>query len=513
LYERSVSTPSDLCERIKAAINDAWSLAENEAIDQDADPRDQDHEVKHAHQLLRPLLRHLQLGDELAELDQAWGRDGARGLTRKVAAQSNGTWVYCSILDVMAEILTRVDLELAAGRRDESPAMSIDVPVFVDLPSESFSGESFVLFARNFYGLRDLHFTPSGVSVLVGANGAGKTTTLLLLKLIRHALDRGLPEAVGAVLGGTQGIKHRDALEDEPIEVGVCLDDLRWSIQLRPDGASVDSLTEESLHDGEREVYRRDALGNFVYGERRLQADKRLGLRAVLDSQVEDAAVMRMVACLRSISVFHDPDLYALRGGSNTAHSTQLVSRGHNAITMLRSWHQRRGERHRFAFVLNGLKAAFPGLIEDLDFVEAGSTLAANVYRPGREEPEPLRNEANGVLSMLVLLCDLAAAGDGGVVAIDEPEAALHPFAIRTFVRFAERSARKHGLRIILATHSPVLLDAFDDAPERVYVLDRSIWPGPTPLTKLKNPEWLRQFRLGELYADGELGSNDDHHG
>jgi predicted ATPase len=97
------------------------------------------------------------------------------------------------------------------------------------------------------------------------------------------------------------------------------------------------------------------------------------------------------------------------------------------------------------------------------------------------------------------------------VVAIDEPEDALHPFAIRTLARFAERLARKRHLRVILATHSPVLLDAFNDTPERVHVLDRNIWPGPTPLTELKNPDWLRQFRLGELYADGELGSNDDH--
>jgi predicted ATPase len=344
----------------------------------------------------------------------------------------------------------------------------------------------------------------------VGANGAGKTTTLLLLKLLRAALDRGLPEAVGVVLGGTHGLKHRDATEDEPIEIGVQLDELRWAIQLRPDGATVDHLTEESLHDDEREVFRRDALGNFFHGERQLRSDNRLGLRAVLDSQIDDPAVSRMVACLRSITVFHDPDLHALRGGSSTALSTQLLSRGHNAITMLRAWHQRRPERHRYEFVLTGLRAAFPGLIEDLDFVEAGSTLAARVYRPGREAPEPLRNEANGVLSMLVLLCNLAAADEGGIVAIDEPEAALHPFAIRTFARFAERSARKRGLRVILATHSPVLLDAFDGSPERIYVLDRNTWPGPTPLTELENPDWLRQFRLGELFADGELGSNDD---
>ncbi|WP_146157665.1 AAA family ATPase [Enhygromyxa salina] len=504
-----MSSTTSTFERAKKAVDDAWAHAAREALDPQTDTDDQDLEVEIAHATLRPLLRHLKLDDELRELDAAWGDAGELGLRRKVAHRSTGTWVYCSILDLMGQILTRVELDLqhqALG----APAVETSPPPVEAVPHLPFTAERCVITARNFYGLRDLRLPLCGVSLLVGANGAGKTTALLLLKLLRFALDRGLPEAVGVVLGGTHGLKHRDAAEHEPIELGVQLDDLRWTIQLRPDGATVAHLTEETLCDGDREVFHRDALGNFVHGDRQLRSDNRLGLRAVLDSQVDDPAVTRMVACLRSISVFHDPDLHALRGGSSAALSTQLLSRGDNAITMLRAWHQRRPDRQRFAFVLTGLRAAFPGLIEDLDFVEAGSTLAARVFRPGREAPEPMRNEANGVLAMLVLLCDLAAADDGGIVAIDEPEAALHPFAIRTFARFAARAARKRGLRVILATHSPVLLDAFDGSPEQIYVLERSTWPGPTPLTQLKNPDWLRQFRLGELLADGELGSNDE---
>ncbi|MGM0575153.1 MAG: AAA family ATPase [Myxococcota bacterium] len=369
---------------------------------------------------------------------------------------------------------------------------------------------AFSLTVQNLRGLRGVEWTPEGVCLLVGANGAGKTTVFLTLKMLRAAVARGLPEAVRLVFGGSHGLKHRDASDDEAIRVGVESDGLRWSIQLTPRGTSVDYLTEEVLVDGDEEIFRRDGLGKFTYRGKPLESDERLGLRKILDRDEHEPAVERAVSLLERITVFHEPDLTSLRRGSDTAQTSHLHSRGLNALTMLRQWHQSRPDRERYQFVLTGLKAAFPGLIEDLDFDEAGNTIAGRVYRPGREAPEPLANEANGVVAMLVLLCDLAAAEEGGIVAIDEPENSLHPFAIRAFLRRADKRARKKNLTILLATHSPALLDAFDATPEQVYVLRRDEWPGPTPLPELKNPDWLRAFRLGELYVDGSIASNDE---
>ena len=40
------------------------------------------------------------------------------------------------------------------------------------------------------------------------------------------------------------------------------------------------------------------------------------------------------------------------------------------------------------------------------------------------------------------------------IIAIDEPENNLHPYAFRVFLRRAERWAQKYELTILLATHS-----------------------------------------------------------
>lgn len=367
----------------------------------------------------------------------------------------------------------------------------------------------FTLTVRNVQALRHLSWTLDPVSVLVGPNGAGKTTALLVLKLLRAALDRGWPSAVNLVLGGSHLVRSRGAPEGEAVELQVTLDDLRWRVAIP--GRSMDdgALFDESLHAGDEVVFARDDAGRLrVRGVD--PAPKSASLKALSDGPYDLPEVERMARHIRGIAVYHDPDLYSLRAGSDTSQNRHLHSRGQNALTMLRQWHQRRPDRWRYTFVVEGLRAAFPGLIEDLDFVEAGTTLAARVYRPGQEHPDPLGTEANGVLAMLVDLCALAAADDGGVVAIDEPENALHPYAIRVFARRAELLARQRGVRVILSTHSPVLLDHFDDRPHRVHVLDPARPTGPTRLTDLKNPEWLNHFRLGTLYADGEIASNAD---
>lgn len=367
----------------------------------------------------------------------------------------------------------------------------------------------FILTVRNVQALRHLSWRLDGVSVLVGANGAGKTTALLVLKLLRAALDRGWPSAFNMILGGSHGVRSRDAAETESVELQIEVDALRWRVVIP--GRSMDdrALFHESLFVGDDPVFTRDETGQtWVRGVE--PAPRTVSLKSLSDGPFDLPEVERMVRFVRGIAVYHDPDLYGLRAGSDTTQSRHLHSRGQNALTMLRQWHQRRPDRWRYAFVLKGLRAAFPGLIEDLDFVEAGTTLVARVYRPRQEHPDPLWTEANGVLAMLINLCALAAVDDGGVIAIDEPENALHPYAIRVFARRAELLARQRGVTVILSTHSPVVLDHFGDRPQQVYVLDPERPQGPTPLTELKNPDWLHQFRLGTLYADGEIASNAD---
>lgn len=372
------------------------------------------------------------------------------------------------------------------------------------------SASSITLHVKNFYALREVHWSPTGICAVIGANGAGKTTLLLVLKLLRTAVNRGLPHAVTSVLGGGHDLRHWGAPEDEAIELGLEVGGLSWKITLETRGATVDYLANEELRREKEVIFSKDSLGNFLYRGNRREPDERVGLRAIADGLNSDPDIETMLTCIQGICVFHDPDLWGLRQhGSQAYQVRQLFSRSTNAFAMLREWSLSPTDRPRYLLVLDGLRAAFPTLCGDLEFDKAGETITVWVVAPGREQPSPIRNAANGLLSMLVLLCDVAAADDGGLVAIDEPENGLHPFAIREFMRRASAWGRQHGLTIVLTTHSPVLLDELTAEPSQVFVM-RTDAPGPIPLHEHRNRDWLANFRLGELYADGELGSNDD---
>jgi predicted ATPase len=78
----------------------------------------------------------------------------------------------------------------------------------------------------------------------------------------------------------------------------------------------------------------------------------------------------------------------------------------------------------------------------------------------------PIKAASNGVLGTLLSLSAAAGGREGGIVFIDEPDNGLHPSAIRALVGAFRKLHQHHGTHVVLATHSPVILDAFSDAPE-----------------------------------------------
>lgn len=66
----------------------------------------------------------------------------------------------------------------------------------------------------------------------------------------------------------------------------------------------------------------------------------------------------------------------------------------------------------------------------------------------------------------------------------------------------AQILAEHKNLTILLTTHSPVVLNAFRDEPENVYVLEKSTSSEcvPVAMSELHSEEWLAQAKLGTLY-------------
>jgi len=369
---------------------------------------------------------------------------------------------------------------------------------------------SITLEAQNYRALRQVSWKPSGVCALVGPNGSGKTTVLSLFQFLQDAFRKDLPSAIEKQ-GGPWRIRNMQADADDPVKLAISVGDLRWELQLGIRGSSIDPrpgerVTQESELLIDRALYSgrmKSQVGPLLLADN----DPHLALSAV-SAFDRPAKLDPLVAAIDSFRVFLGYDLPRLRRqGSPVSGEVELLAKGENAFTVLRNWQTNRELRDRFEFVKDGLRVAFPELSEDIDFEPTSTNVWVRMHLPGANPSDgvPAYFTPNGWLTGLLHLCAVAGAEPGSLVAIDEVENSLHPFAIRKLMEAFRDWAEDHDLTICLATHSPVVLDEFKEEPENVFVMEHGQEKQPVPLNELYDPDWLSRFSLGQLYAHGEF--------
>jgi predicted ATPase len=369
----------------------------------------------------------------------------------------------------------------------------------------------FTLEVDNYRALRMVRWSPSGVCAITGPNGSGKTTLLSALELMRHYLERGVQGAVD-FSGGTAGLRTQGAAATEPIRLQLSQGNCAWQFQPIPFPPRL--LAHETVSAGEAKVVAEyDADGKRLLNGKVLPA--LLGGSSMLPMSIPLVATEfeQPLTALMQLAVqfrlYQEFDLRGLRTtGSPVSADLALHSNGSNAFSLLRNWKAgRREDEERWAFVRDGLRECFPELFEDLEFQAAGQTVTVRFYFRGLREPVDAISAPNGLLITLLHLCAIASAPDHGAMAIDEPENGLHPFAIRTLLELMRSRAAQKDLTILLATHSPVVLNTFNTDPGRVYIMEPGHKTLPVPLDQHSNPEWLAHFALGDLYVDQAFGA------
>jgi predicted ATPase len=359
---------------------------------------------------------------------------------------------------------------------------------------------AFTLSVRNYRGLRRVEWSPSGVCALVGPNGSGKTTLIDVLQLIQDAHRGGLARAI-TQHGGAYGLRHFAAQGDEPVSFCIQFGSVSWTFQpevfLGPGGAQIP--LREKLVDGDRVLFERDSR------EATLSTD-RLQLSQFFDSPWEGDAVVEFTEL---ISTYRHHRHYALaslrREGSLLGGDIYLLDDGRNLFAVLMNWRNRRDQRERWTFVSDTLRDCYPELFSEFSFPIAANIVSCEVHTPSGHTLTPALLP-DGFLVTLIHLCAVASS-HGGVLAIDEPENALHPYSIRRLMDAFREWSDAHDVTVLLATHSPVILDTYKELPEKVFVMEPDQEVLPVPLDQLKKRSWLAHFSLGDLYERLKYGA------
>ena len=155
--------------------------------------------------------------------------------------------------------------------------------------------------------------------------------------------------------------------------------------------------------------------------------------------------------------------------------------------------------------LLSALGKLFDGIV-DVQCPVTGGTVALFLEEEG-DRTIPATRLSDGTLRYLSLLAVLLHPEPPPLICIEEPELGLHPDLLPTLSDLmCEASERT---QLIVTTHSDVLVDTLTDKPESVVICEKH--DGQTEMRRLEKSDlakWLEEYRLGELWASGELGGN-----
>ena len=345
---------------------------------------------------------------------------------------------------------------------------------------------------------------PSGVSILAGPNGAGKTTILSALRFLATAFKHNIPDAI-RLSGGGAAIRRLGVLDRTPVRFKLEVGDVAWQVELPIEGEGVHAYHGETIVHGSEVVARATMYQNaWDMGNEAKNRDARCCLRVLWD-QDRPKHLEPLVFFLESLRAYPSwwPDaVRELQRGSES--EAFLNNQGTNIWRVLREWKQApRRFDDRFQWVLEAAARAFPELVSEIDFSSLGRAVQGNFYHCGVSDSSqslPMYLAADGLLQGLLHLTAVAGAEPGSVVAIDELENHLHPHAIRSILSSLREWAQKKGLTVLVTTHSPLVMNEFQQDLERFFTSEVHDGVRPARLGALKNPDWLAQFALGDLY-------------
>lgn len=152
--------------------------------------------------------------------------------------------------------------------------------------------------------------------------------------------------------------------------------------------------------------------------------------------------------------------------------------------------------------ILENLRQLYPG-IDDYDVSVEGSTV--QVFFHESRFRIPATRLSDGTLRYLCLLAILCDPKPPPLICIEEPELGLHPDIMPTIARLLKDASER--TQLIVTTHSDILVDEFTDEPESVVVCEKP--EGQTTMKRLDSAaleQWLKKYRLGQLWTQGELG-------
>ena len=393
---------------------------------------------------------------------------------------------------------------------------------------------------KNFRLLRDVRVDFDDVlTVFVGPNAAGKSTVLEVLDFLARCGADGLQKA-GLAHGGIDSIRTIGTVD--PIELA-----MRWAFR---------TGERNWLLDWEVKLSRTQSGGFFVRSESLVDLKDRNAARVLVETddagerfvypEVEEAdrtpvregtqlafEVFMNPGRFRALGVFRGllsrvQVVGALPTSPGWARTDASAPSPRDSLVIgPKTFLDRQGLG--LANVLYGLQTEHPEVWRELDrdfrgefrFVErimfpaelTGAKIAF-AFEDARFKGRKLfaSEMSDGMVAYLCLLAAILNPDHVGVLGLDEPDANLHPSALRRLMSVAHRARPKR--RLVIVTHSNALLDELSDPAKSIRVVEST--KDGTAIRKLDASAlaaWRKDYSLSDLRRSGLIDPSNSSYG
>lgn len=376
---------------------------------------------------------------------------------------------------------------------------------------------------QGFRSIADATIPIGELTVLVGPNGSGKSNVLNVLRLLNAIIRFDLATAV-EIFGGFDRVLRNDTstkrvhIEIEAIVTANAHEGARdkYTLEIlqgsRGALARSEEFTFKRFSGPGRRITVNGATVTFGAAGRRgrqLQlADAQTTGLATLPKLAPDQGgegIDSFADFVSSIRVL-EPDVTAARQPSRLYGSDLAEDASNLADALLRL---READAQAFKDLEADVQRCLPGLQRISFATQGGSsrTVVVQLEEAGLTNPIELADASFGTVRLIALLTMLHNPAPPPLIAIEEVDHGLHPYALDVLID-AIRSASERS-QLLIATHSPTFVNRLE--PNELLICDRDPETGASvipvvPSSTLAEAAEAADLRLGELWFTGAVG-------
>lgn len=377
----------------------------------------------------------------------------------------------------------------------------------------------------------------AGVNLLLGINGSGKTSFINVLRLLYEGVAGiGMEAIFQTCWGGFNQVVNVNGNRRVPyIQLTYVFDpvalkkisasspfedDVYYCITISPLGAtnysikeklyskkkgSTENFTYLDFKNGNGKLSIRGEAGNVKfeqYKEGEISGQE-LVLRQITDPQrfLPSHTIRKAIESMSIYSYFDTSSNSPIRRPSEYSTLNKLKKNGENLAQLLNYFKNNRTlVYNQIEERLSGVSAAY----KSIEFANFSSQLYLSLREKNLDKTIGALHISDGTLRYLLLMSIFYNPERGHIVGIDEPECGLHPDMTKSVGDMLKEAAK--GSQLIIATHSPLLLNQFE--LEDVLVFEKNA-QNETKVKRISEddfPEWEGDFLPGQMWLRGQIG-------